>query len=171
MNNHYNYKTKIKGLDELTSFALDFYMCFNLISPIWGSYQNKGFFDTLGKDLVSIVSLHAMTLELPKSHLLTGNNKPVILCNGKLYYPSNCSLFLTHNDLETAKQLLTLHNNGYNILIGAYGSLEERYLWFKMLEELKRENDSLKFECDSLNDDYYAFITSTHKTKRKILTR
>ena len=132
---------------------------------------NKGFFDTLGKDLVSIVSLHAMTLELPKSHLLTGNNKPVILCNGKLYYPSNCSLFLTHNDLETAKQLLTLHNNGYNILIGAYGGIEERYLWFKMLEELKRENDSLKFECDSLNDDYYAFITSTHKTKRKILTR
>ena len=132
---------------------------------------NKGVFDTLGKDLVTIVSEYAMTLDLPKSHLLTGNNKPVILCNEKLYYPNNCGLFLTHNNLETAKQLLTLHNNGYNILIGAYGSLEERYLWFKILEELKRKNDSLKFECDSLNGDYYAFVTSTNKTKRKILTR
>lgn len=129
---------------------------------------NKGIFDTLGKELITIVSLYAITLDLPKSYLLAGNNNPVILCGGKLYYPSNCSLFLTHNDLETAKQLLTLNNNGYNILIGAYGSLEERYLWFKMLEELKRKNDSLKFEYDSLNGEIIMLLLQVHtKLKEK----
>ena len=37
MNRYYNYIIKIKGLDKLTSFALDF--SFFLMSPIWGSHQ------------------------------------------------------------------------------------------------------------------------------------
>lgn len=132
---------------------------------------NKGCFDTLGKDLVSIVSKYANTLDLPKSHLLTGNNNPVILCNNKLYYPDNCELFLTHNDLNATKQLLTLHDKGHNILLGAYGKQEEKHLWFKVINEILKQDDSFKLEYDTLNGNYYSFITNSNLTKRKILTR
>ena len=44
LHKNYNYIIKIKGLDELTSFALDFSIVkksFFMMSPKWGSHQHK----------------------------------------------------------------------------------------------------------------------------------
>ena len=58
---------KIKGLDELTSLALDFFLklVFYLMSPIWGSHHNSSFF--IYKSIFLECISNQKTLEFLKS--------------------------------------------------------------------------------------------------------
>lgn len=137
---------------------------------------NKGKYDTLGKDAVTLVSPFAETVGCENSKLIVYKNVPFIIMGITVYTANNCDLFLTHNpfDEESVGNLIELHNNGANVCIGVYGknSDKNKEAKIKMLISCEEEMyyDS-EFHYDTEGDNYYSCIKSEPKIKKLILSR
>ena len=107
---------------------------------------NKGKYDSLGKELVTIVSPFAETLGCQNSELLVNNN-PLVVMGSSVFIADNCDLFLTHNPIikQSISDIALLHNIGANVCIGIHGIIsdKDRDQKLKMLEacETKMSDD------------------------------
>lgn len=134
---------------------------------------NKGKYDSLGKELVTIVSPFAETLGCQNSELLVNNN-PLVVMGSSVFIADNCDLFLTHNPIikQSISDIALLHNIGANICIGIHGNVsdKDRDQKLKMLESCATKmSDDIGFYYDTKRDNYYACIKSERKVKRKSL--
>lgn len=137
---------------------------------------NKGKYDTLGEDAVTIVSPFAETVGYRNSELIVCENAPFIVMGPSIYSAYNCDLFLTHNPFngETVGNLTELHNSGTNVCIGVYGknSDKNKEEKIKMLRNCEEEMYyGCEFHYDTEGDDYYSCIKSEGKVKKLILSK
>lgn len=137
---------------------------------------NKGKYDSLGKELVTIVSPFAETLACKNSNLVVYNNNPIIIMGTSIFLVDNCNLFLTHNPIDKnhLNDIILLHNIGLNICIGIYGKIndKDRDDKLKMLKDCKSKIlDDISFNYDTKEDNYYGCIKSERKVKKHVLVR
>lgn len=78
---------------------------------------NKGKYDSLGNELVTIVSPFAETLGLKNSELLVYDSNPFIVMGISVYSLDNCDLLITHNPIfrNSLNDIILLHNIGANV--------------------------------------------------------
>ena len=136
----------------------------------------KGKYDTLGKDLVTIVSPYAETLNLQNSEMIINQSVPIIFTGGKVFTVNGYELFLTQNpyDISSLKNFELLHNGGLNICLGVYGCIHDmdRNDKLSMLKSLyDRLNDDIQFYYDTMDELYFGCLKSERFVKRKRLTR
>ena len=137
---------------------------------------NKGKYDSLGKELVTIVSPFAETIGCQNSELLICDENPLVIIGASIFTADNCDWFLTHNPIirSSVSNITLLHNIGENVCIGIYGKTtdKDRYKKLKMLEECATKmSDDIGFYYDTDKDNYFSCIKSERKIKRKVLTR
>lgn len=137
---------------------------------------NKGKYDSLGNELVTIVSPFAETLGLKNSELLVCDSNPFIVMGVSVYSLDNCDLLITHNPIfrNSLNDIILLHNIGANVCIGIYGNVKDKDKEekFKMLKECaEKMSDNIGFYYDTEADNYYSCIKSERKVKKHILTR
>ncbi len=137
---------------------------------------NKGKYDSLGKELVTIVSPFAETLNCQNSGLLVYDNNPIVIMGTSVFSLDNCDLFVTHNPIirHSINDIVLLHNNGANVCIGIHGQIsdKDRDGKLKMLEDcVAKMDDGIGFYYDTERENYYSCIKSERKIKKHILTR
>ncbi len=135
---------------------------------------DKGKYDTIGTNLVTIISPFASSLGLQNSNIIV-KDIPLVLRDNKIYYLDS-ELILTHNpySILTLNNLISLHNMGLNICLGVYGSNLDKDKKDKLtiLKNIfKRLNDDIEISYDTLNDTYFGIITSKRYVKTKELVR
>lgn len=137
---------------------------------------NKGKYDSLGKELVTIVSPFAETLDCQNSDLVVCDNNPIVIMGTSVFTADNCDLFITHNPIvrHSISDIALLHNIGANVCIGIHGKIsdKDRDIKLKMLEDCATEMyDDIGFYYDTEGDNYYSCIKSERKIKKHILTK
>jgi len=137
---------------------------------------NKGKYDSLGKELVTIVSPFAETLNCQNSELLFYDSNPIVIIGTSVFSIDNCDLFMTHNPTvrHSISDIALLHNNGENVCIGIYGKIsdKDRDAKLQMLEDCATKmSDGIGFYYDTEGDNYYSCIKSERKIKKHILTK
>ena len=137
---------------------------------------NKGKYDSLGKDLVTIVSPFAETLDCQNSDLVFCDNNPFIIIGSSVFSADNCDLFSTHNPVlnNSINNIVLLNNTGKNVCMGVYGqnSDKDKNTKLKMLKDCtKRMTDDISIYYDVEGDNYYSCIKSERKIKKNVLTR
>lgn len=137
---------------------------------------NKGKYDSLGKELVTIVSPFAETLDYQNSELLVCDNNPIVIMGTSVFTVDNCDLFVTHNPIirSSVSNITLLHNIGANVCIGIYGKIsdKDKKEKFKMLKDCaEKMSNNIGFYYDTEGDNYYSCIKSERKIKKHILTR
>ena len=134
---------------------------------------NKGKYDSLGLNLVSVISNYAETLGLKNGSLLIRNNEPLVLISSSIFEVDSCDLFLTHNpyDMCDIAMFRQLYDIGLNICLGMYGQISDKDMEVKLknLHSLAKDSiDDLRLYYDTLGNDYFACIKSARKIKRKV---
>ena len=136
----------------------------------------KGKFDTLGEELVTIVSPFAETLGLQNSNFSITEEGLLIFTDSSLYSINDCDLFLTQNpyNISSLNSTELIHNTGLNICIGMYGNINDKDKISK-LNTLKKlyQNlaDDTKIYYETINDTYLCCLKSDRYIKRKKLIK
>lgn len=157
------------------------YACFleylGVLSSSYGLVEiNKGKFDTLGPEGISIVSPFAETMDLNNRSLFISENIPIIQSGPTLYDATNVDYFMTHNPYSRyyIGDLEQIHMLGHNICFGVYGK-ESDFDKIQKLKKLERFAISLDEQCgvyyETNNDYYFGCVKSERKTKVKRLTK
>ena len=137
---------------------------------------NKGKYDSLGKELVTIVSPYAETLGCQNSEILVCDNNPIIIMGTSVFIVDNCDLFITHNPIasRSISEIASLHNIGANVCIGIHGKIsdKDRNVKLRMLKDCaSKMYDGIGFYYDTDGNNYYSCIKSEKKVKKRVLTR
>lgn len=133
---------------------------------------NKGKFDTLGSEGISIVSPFAETMNLKNIRLFISENIPVFQSGPILYDATNVDYFMTHNPYSRyyIGELNQIHMLGHNICFGVFGK-EDDYDKILKLKELENFASSLDEQCkvyyETSNDHYFGCVKSERKIKVK----
>lgn len=131
---------------------------------------NKGKFDTLGSEGISIVSPFAETMDLKNRNLFISENIPIIQSGATLYDATNVDYFMTHNPYSRyyIGELDQIHMLGHNICFGVFGKEDDSDKILK-LKELERFASSLDEQCgvyyETNNDYYFGCVKSERKIK------
>ena len=131
---------------------------------------NKGKFDTLGLEEISIVSPFAQTIDLKNRSLFVSDSIPIIQSGPTLYDASNVDYFITHNpySIYYTGELDQIHMLGHNICFGVFGKEDDSDKILK-LKELERFASTLDEQCgvyyETNNDYYFGCVKSERKIK------
>lgn len=137
---------------------------------------NKGKYDSLGKDLVMVVSPYAETMHLENRKLVLYNGKPNMIINDESYSVFDIGIYLTQNPFSynDIDKLLTLHNkNNDNVCIGIHGSIydKDRQKKSQILKDIYHcFSGEAKFNLDEDHENYFGCITTNRKIKKLVLT-
>ena len=137
---------------------------------------NKGKFDTLGLEDISIVSPFAETMKLKNRSLFISNNIPIIQSGPTLYDASNVEYFMTHNPYNNyyIGNLDKLHLLKYDVCLGVFGREEDydKSLKIKMLKEFASSlDDQFGIYYETNNSCYFGCVKSERKIKRLVKTK
>lgn len=137
---------------------------------------DKGRYDSIISDNITIISSYANTMQLPKKRLLIVKGMPLIESNNKLSLMQQ-EVLLTYNPYLsiTIDSWPSVHNLGeYDISIGMFGSIYDKDIdsKLKVIEEIaKKMQDDYKVDYDTDKDKYFCSLNSKRKVKIKTLVR
>lgn len=132
---------------------------------------NKGKYDSISDNDITIISPFGDTLDKDKSELLFYDEQPIIISNSYISNVNNIELFSTHNpyDFNYFRGMDKLHNIGYNIVFGVFGDASDFDTEDKLqyMEYLKKTiSEDYEVEYETINGTYICVL----KSKRKIKT-
>jgi hypothetical protein len=136
---------------------------------------NKGIYDSIINPK-KVVSPFAYTLKQRNKELFVYKGEPFIVIGNNLIKNKMIDTFITHNpyNKKYIKGLDEIHNYGMDILLGIYGSINdkdknEKILLLKSFSE--QLNDNYDMEYTTYYDNYYGIIFTTNKIKKYQKTR
>ena len=169
-----NFINWVSGLYKQTKLYGDYLLSLDVNLSCETTIEiNKGKYDSLGLELVSVVSSFGEMFRLNNSRLIIYGGKPLVLMCSSIFKVDSCDLLLTHNpyDMYDIDKIKQLHDMGLNICLGMYGQIsdKDREAKIKKLYSMANETtDGLSFYYDTANDAYFTCIKSERKVKRLI---
>lgn len=133
---------------------------------------NKGKYDSLKLDGLTMVSQFAETVNLKNGNILINNNVPIIQLETQLYDASDTNCFITHNPYSDfyISNLDQVHLLGYDICLGVYGKKDDndKELKLNLINRYENILGDVSVEYETTKDNYFCLLKSNRKICKKI---